>query len=76
MQVQEIMTSNPTCCGLDASVQEAAELKDDKSVGSIPVVNDAGELVGIVTDRDICCGAVAQEKAPIHAYLTSCRKTC
>ena len=62
MQVQEIMTSNPTCCGPDASVQEAAKLMDDKSVGSIPVVNDAGEPVGIVTDRDICCGAVAQGK--------------
>lgn len=56
------MTSNPTCCGPDASVQEAAKLMDDKSVGSIPVVNDAGEPVGIVTDRDICCGAVAQGK--------------
>ena len=62
MQVREIMTSNPTCCGPDASVQEAAKLMDDKSVGSIPVVNDAGEPVGIVTDRDICCGAVAQGK--------------
>ena len=62
MQVQEIMTSNPTCCGPDASVQEAAKLMDDKSVGSIPAVNDAGEPVGIVTDRDICCGAVAQGK--------------
>jgi len=62
MQVQEIMTSNPTCCGPDASVQEAAKLMDDKSVGSIPVVNDSGEPVGIVTDRDICCGAVAQGK--------------
>tara|TARA_B100002049_G_C16014846_1_gene347508 strand:- start:200 stop:634 length:435 start_codon:yes stop_codon:yes gene_type:complete len=62
MQVQEIMTSNPTCCGPDASVQEAAKLMKDNSVGSIPVVNDAGEPVGIVTDRDICCGAVAQGK--------------
>jgi len=62
MQVQEIMTSNPTCCGPDASVQDAAKLMNDKSVGSIPVVNDAGEPVGIVTDRDICCGAVAQGK--------------
>jgi CBS domain-containing protein len=62
MQVQEIMTSNPTCCGPDASVQEAAKLMDDKSVGSIPVVNDAGAPIGIVTDRDICCGAVAQGK--------------
>ncbi|EAP83536.1 CBS domain-containing protein [Sulfitobacter sp. EE-36] len=62
MQVQEIMTSNPTCCGPDASVQEAAKLTDDKSVGSIPVVNDAGAPFAVVTDRDICCGAVAQGK--------------
>ena len=62
MQVQEIMTGSPTCCGPDASVQEAAKLMKDNSVGAIPVVNDAGEAVGIVTDRDICSGAVAQGK--------------
>ena len=56
------MTSSPTCCGPDASVQEAAKLMKDNSVGAIPVVNDAGEPVGIVTDRDICCGVVAQGK--------------
>lgn len=62
MQVQDIMTSNPTCCGPDTSIQEAATLMAEKSVGSIPVLNDAGEPVGIVTDRDICYGAVAQGK--------------
>ncbi|MEQ5825755.1 CBS domain-containing protein [Sulfitobacter sp. NFXS29] len=62
MQVQDIMTSNPTCCDPDTSIQEAAALMAEKSVGSIPVLNDAGEPVGIVTDRDICCGAVAQGK--------------
>ncbi|RKF15330.1 CBS domain-containing protein [Roseovarius spongiae] len=62
MQVHEIMTSNPTCCGADATIQDAAKLMADGSVGSIPVINDTGEPVGIVTDRDICCGAVAQGK--------------
>tara|TARA_R100001440_G_scaffold56829_1_gene76599 strand:- start:124 stop:558 length:435 start_codon:yes stop_codon:yes gene_type:complete len=62
MQVQDIMTSNPTCCDPNTSIQEAAALMAEKSVGSIPVLNDAGEPVGIVTDRDICCGAVAQRK--------------
>ena len=62
MQVHEIMTSNPTCCSTDTTIQEAAKLMDEKSVGAIPVINDAGESVGIITDRDICCGAVAQGK--------------
>ena len=63
MQVHEIMTSNPTCCSTDTTIQEAAKLMDEKSVGAIPVINDAGEPVGIITDRDICCGAVAEGKA-------------
>ncbi|MEQ8489581.1 MAG: CBS domain-containing protein [Marinovum algicola] len=62
MQVHEIMSSNPTCCGPETSIQDAAKLMDEKSVGSLPVVNDVGEPVGMVTDRDICCGAVAQGK--------------
>lgn len=75
MQVHEIMTSNPTCCSTDTTIQEAAKLMDEKSVGAIPVINDAGEPVGIITDRDICCGAVAEERQPTRRFLTSCRMT-
>ncbi len=57
MQVQEIMTRDPACCGPNSTIQDAARIMADKSVGSVPVLNDAGEPVGIVTDRDICCGA-------------------
>ena len=51
MQVHEIMTSNPTCCSTDTTIQEAAKLMDEKSVGAIPVINDAGEPVGIITGK-------------------------
>ena len=60
MQVQEIMTRDPACCSPDDTIRDAAKIMADKSVGSVPVLNDAGELIGIVTDRDICCGAVAE----------------
>ncbi|WP_017927554.1 CBS domain-containing protein [Limimaricola hongkongensis] len=63
MQVQDIMTSNPTCCGRDTTIQEAAKLMAEQSIGALPVLNDAGEPVGVVTDRDICCGAVAEGKS-------------
>ena len=62
MQVQEIMSRNPACCGRADTIRDAAHIMAEKSVGSVPVVNDMGEPVGIVTDRDICCGAVAQGK--------------
>ena len=62
MQVQEIMSRNPACCGRADTIRDAAQIMAEKSVGSVPVVNDMGEPVGIVTDRDICCSAVAQGK--------------
>lgn len=62
MQVQEIMSRDPACCGRADTVRDAAQIMADQSVGSVPVLNDSGEPVGIVTDRDICCSAVAQGK--------------
>lgn len=62
MQVQEIMTRDPACCSPNDTIRDAAKIMAEKSVGSVPVLNDAGEPVGIVTDRDICCGAVAEGK--------------
>ena len=63
MQVQEIMTSNPACCTADASLKDAAQLMADYDCGEIPVVDDSGRPVGVVTDRDIACRGMAQGKA-------------
>ncbi|MCZ4263092.1 CBS domain-containing protein, partial [Limimaricola sp. G21655-S1] len=49
------MTSDPVCCGGNTTIQEAAKLMAEHSIGALPVLNDAGEPMGIVTDRDICC---------------------
>ena len=62
MQVQEIMSRDPACCGSADTIRDAAKIMAEKSVGSLPVLNESGEPVGIVTDRDICCGAVAEGK--------------
>jgi CBS domain-containing protein len=43
------------------SLIEAAALMRDDDVGSIPVV-DNGQLVGIVTDRDIVVRAIAEQR--------------
>lgn len=64
MKVQEIMTENPTCCSPDASLQEVAQLMVDADCGEIPVVDDQRRPVGVITDRDICCRAVAKGMDP------------
>lgn len=59
MTVAELMTSFPEVLDEGATIQKAAQMMRDHDYGVIPVVDDTGTLVGIVTDRDIVVQAVA-----------------
>jgi CBS domain-containing protein len=58
-KVQQVMTSQPSSVRRATPVRSAAELMGREDVGSLPVIEDGGDLVGIVTDRDIVVRAVA-----------------
>jgi CBS domain-containing protein len=62
MKVKEVMSLNPACCTPDDSAQNVAKMMCDRNVGSIPVVIDQQSrgLVGVITDRDLCCRVLAQ----------------
>lgn len=53
MRVKDLMSTGICCVRPDASVAEIARQMRKTDVGAIPVCNDKGELLGIVTDRDI-----------------------
>lgn len=53
MRVKDLMSTGICCVRPDASVAEIARQMRKTGVGAIPVCNDKGELLGIVTDRDI-----------------------
>jgi CBS domain-containing protein len=59
-----------------------AEILRDEDIGSVPVICDgeSQRLVGIITDRDICCNIVAKGLDPrttlIDAYITRNLVTC
>lgn len=61
MKVREIMTADPVCCLPEDTVQKVAATLRDKNIGAMPVVLDQGsrKLVGVITDRDLCCRALA-----------------
>ena len=59
MRISDIMTPNLACCGADSLAPEAAQLMCDNDCGAIPVVDAQNRPIGIVTDRDIACRAVA-----------------
>lgn len=64
MQVQDVMTKNPACCAPEATLRDAARLMSDNDCGEIPVIDQDRRPVGVITDRDIACRAVAQGHGP------------
>ena len=63
MKIKDIMTGHAEWIRPDTSLQEAARRMRDNGIGCLPV-GDHDRLVGMITDRDICCRAVAQGADP------------
>ncbi|MEY3012950.1 MAG: hypothetical protein RIT45_1685 [Pseudomonadota bacterium] len=52
MDVSEIMTHAPLSVGSDARVADALDLMYEHDIRHVPVIDD-GELVGMLSDRDL-----------------------
>jgi CBS domain-containing protein len=50
--IAEVMTRSPVTVRLDSPAHVAAELMMDKKISSLPVVDDDGHLVGLITQTD------------------------
>lgn len=64
MLIKDVMTARPTCCQPADRLDSVAKLMLDHDCGEIPVC-DGKKLVGVVTDRDIVCRAIAAGKTPV-----------
>jgi CBS domain-containing protein len=73
-KIRSIMTMNPACCTMDTKLVDVARLMIEHDCGEIPVVSNHEEkkLVGVITDRDICCRAVAQGLNPAAMNAKDC----
>lgn len=54
------MSREVSSIGRATSLKEAANLLRKGDIGILPVVDDGGRLIGLVTDRDIVVRAVAE----------------
>jgi len=64
MKIEQLMTPSPATCGLTENLAQAVERMWDGNCGIIPVVDDAGHVIAIVTDRDISIAAATRGRAP------------
>lgn len=63
MKVRDIMTVRPVTADLATPLRDVAKRMCDFKCGEIPIT-EGKRLVGVVTDRDIACRAVALGKDP------------
>ncbi|MBK9131469.1 MAG: CBS domain-containing protein [Gammaproteobacteria bacterium] len=64
MKVREIMVSDVTACSKDTDLESVALAMWDSGCGSLPVADDAGRPIGIITDRDISMALAFNHKSP------------
>lgn len=75
MNVEQMMTGNVACCGQDTTLRDCAQLMVKNDCGCIPVTENAdgtGRVVGVITDRDIACRAVANGMDPNSTMVGQC----
>lgn len=71
MRIEQIMSRPVAMCGADDSLHTAARLMWEHDCGVLPVTDQHGQVIGIITDRDICMASYIQGKAPQDIAVSS-----
>jgi CBS domain-containing protein len=54
MKVKDVMSHNVRTCFMSDNLAAAAQLMWEHDCGCVPVLNDHAQVVGMITDRDVC----------------------
>ncbi len=81
-RASQIMTEHPSTCTPEGTVYEAVKIMEMNDCGAVPLVDEEGRCVGIVTDRDICLFLGLGDKAaqpkeiPLRLVMSENPITC
>ncbi len=71
MIVKELMSTNIYFAKIDAVVADVAALMKQYDIGFIPICDNRGSLLGVVTDRDIVLRAILSHTVPLSQLPVS-----
>lgn len=60
MKVSQVMTTNVRTCWKNESLDHVARLMWEADCGCVPVLDQNGRVLAMITDRDICMAAYTQ----------------
>jgi CBS domain-containing protein len=76
MRVSDFMTKDPATCTADTPLVTIARMMVEHDCGEIPVADlTTRHLIGVVTDRDIVCRAVAVGRDTAQMTAGECMTT-
>lgn len=70
MLVADVMTGQVYTCAPGATARDALEVMWKCDVGALPIVDDAEQVIGMVTDRDLAMAGY-HRGAPPHEILVT-----
>jgi CBS domain-containing protein len=80
MKVRELMTSDVKSCSLDTNLAAAAKIMWEEDCGAVPVTDALGQVVGVITDRDICIAGATRSRGegeiPVGDVISRALYTC
>lgn len=53
LKVEEVMTRHPITCNKDSRISDVARVMVDRKIDCLPVIDQGGELVGMITSSDL-----------------------
>lgn len=62
VKVEEVMTREPSTCRAEDELQKAVGLMAERQLRRIPVVDEAGKVVGIIAQADVATKTETPEK--------------
>jgi CBS domain-containing protein len=69
--VADVMTSNPVVVTPQTSLKQAIEILAEQKISGLPVIDDTGKLVGVISETDLMWQETGVETPPYIMFLDS-----
>ena len=71
MRVQDLMTTEVGTCRAFDGADRGAQIMWERDCGAVPVLDQEGSVVAMLTDRDLCMAAMTQGRALSEIRVSS-----
>jgi len=71
MKVEDLMTADVGACRPFDTVDRSAKVMWERDCGAVPVVDQDGRAIAMLTDRDVCMAALTQGRALEEIHVSS-----